>query len=381
MSKGKGARGNGTTRQRADGTWECRCYINGKRRSFYGKKQKDAIKAMRAALIQADDGTYFEPSNLTLQLWLTTWLEEYVQQSVKPLTYSSYKSKINNHLIPALGSVKLQSLNPTQIQIFINDLSRVKKLQPKSVKDTFAVLHKALGQALKLQYIGVNPSDACTLPRIEKKEVKPLTEEDIQNFLTEIHDEPFKDLFTVALFTGMREGEICGLSWKDINFKNGTITVRQQLQRSKERGIGFYIAKTKNSRSRIITAAPFIMDTFKEIKAEQEKNKQLLEEAWNNEWNLVFVYGDGSIIPPQTVLKHYKRIAERIGRPDTVFHTLRHSYAVTALQLGDSLKTVQATLGHATASFTADVYGHVSEKMRQDSAARMQSYYENLKND
>ena len=380
MSK-RGAHGNGTTRQRADGTWESRCYINGKRKSFYGERQKDAIKAMRAAQIAADDGKYFEPVRLTLKTWLTTWLEEYVQQSVKPLTYSTYKSKINTHIIPALGPIKLQSLNPTQIQAFINDLSRVKKLQPKSVKDVFGILHKALEQALKLHYIGLNPCDACTLPRIEKKEVKPLTEEDIQNFIAELHDEPFKDLFTVTLFTGMREGEVCGLSWDDIDLKNGTITVRQQLQRGKEKGSGFYITKTKNSRSRTITAAPFIMDTFNEIKAEQKKNKQLLEEAWNNEWNLVFVYGDGSVIPPQTVLKHYKRIAERIGRPDTVFHTLRHSYAVTALQLGDSLKTVQATLGHATASFTADVYGHVSEKMRQDSAARMQSYYENLKND
>ena len=381
MSKSRGARGDGTTRQRADGTWESRCLINGKRKSFYGEKQKDAIKAMRTAQKAADEGTYFEPVRLTVKAWLTTWMEEYVQQSVKPLTYSTYKSKINTHIIPALGSIKLQSLNPTQIQSFINDLSRVEKLQPKSVKDVFGILHKALEQALKLRYIVINPCNACTLPRIEKREVKPLTDEDIQNFLAEIHDEQFKDLFTVTLFTGMREGEICGLSWNDINFKSGTITVRQQIQKGKEKGSKHYIAKTKNSRSRTITAAPFILDTLKEIRAAQEKNKQILGETWKNEWNLVFVHDDGSFIPPQTVLKHYKRIAEKIGRPDTVFHTLRHSYAVTALQIGDSLKTVQATLGHATASFTADVYGHVSEKMRQDSAAHMQTYYEKLKND
>ena len=123
------------------------------------------------------------------------------------------------------------------------------------------------------------------------------------------------------------------------------------------------------------------MQLLKEQKIEQQKDRLAAADMWNNEFNLVFTYPDGSYIPPQTVLKHYKRIAEKIGRPDTVFHTLRHSYAVTALQIGDSLKTVQATLGHVTASFTADVYGHVSEKMRQDSAAHMQTYYEKLKND
>lgn len=378
--KTRSAKGNGSVRQRDNGTWEARCVIDGKRRSFYGDKQSDVLKAMRAAQKAADDGTYFEPVKLTVEGWLDTWLAEYVQPSVKPLTYSTYQSRIATHITPALGKIKLQSLNSTQIQTFLNDLSRKKGLHPKTIKNVYGILHKALEQALKLRYIGLNPCDACVLPRIEKKEVKPLTETEIQAFLEAIQDgEAFRDLFTVALFTGMREGEICGLSWDAVNFADGTITVKQQLQKGKEKGSSFYIATTKNSKARTITAAPFVMDILKNVRHEQMQNHLNAGFAWQNEWNLVFTDQTGRFIVPQTVLKHFKKVAARIGRPDCVFHSLRHSYAVTALQEGDDLKTVQQNLGHATAAFTADVYGHVSEKMKQESAARMQSYFEKIK--
>jgi len=101
--------------------------------------------------------------------------------------------------------------------------------------------------------------------------------------------------------------------------------------------------------------------------------------AWQNTFNLVFTDKTGKFIVPQTALKRFKAITTKIGRPDARFHDLRHTYAVTALQEGDDVKTVQQNLGHATASFTLDVYGHVSEKMKKESAARMQSYFEKIK--
>lgn len=248
---------------------------------------------------------YFEPQRISLSKWLDLWLDEYVKSSAKPLTYSTYKSRLETHIKPALGRIKLTSLNATQIQAFYNDLLRVQELSPKTIKNIHGILHKALEQALKLRYIGLNPADACTLPRIEKKEIQPLTESEIAAFLDAIQEgEPLRDLFTVALFTGMREGEICGLSWDAVNFREGTITVKQQLCKEKEKGGQHYIATTKNDKARTLTAA---------------------------------------------------------------------------LQEGDDVKTVQQNLGHATASFTLDVYGHVSEKMKKESAARMQSYFEKIK--
>ena len=377
--KSRNAKGNGSIRQRENGTWEGRCSINGKRKSFYGERQSDVLKAMRAAQKAVDDGVFFEPTKVDLAGWLDHWLSEYVMPSAKPLTLATYKSRVETHIKPALGRVKLTQLNATQIQAFYNDLLRVHELSPKTIKNIHGILHKALDQAMKLRYIGLNAADACTLPRVEKKEIAPLTEDEISAFLAVIQEgEPLRDLFTVALFTGMREGEICGLPWDAVNFRDGTITVKQQLCREKEKGGQHYIAATKNDKARTLTAAPFVMDILLNVQRAQFSDRLALGLAWNNEFNLVFTDKSGKFIAPQTAFKHFKKIAAKIGRPDARFHDLRHTYAVTALQEGDDVKTVQQNLGHATASFTLDVYGHVSEKMKRESAARMQSYFEKI---
>ena len=377
--KTRNAKGNGSIRQRENGTWEGRCTINGKRKSFYGERQSDVLKAMRAAQKAVDDGVFFEPTKVDLAGWLDHWLSEYVMPSAKPLTLATYKSRVETHIKPALGRVKLTQLNATQIQAFYNDLLRVHELSPKTIKNIHGILHKALDQAMKLRYIGLNAADACTLPRVEKKEIAPLTEDEISAFLAVIQEgEPLRDLFTVALFTGMREGEICGLPWDAVNFRDGTITVKQQLCREKEKGGQHYIAATKNDKARTLTAAPFVMDILLNVQRAQFSDRLALGLAWNNEFNLVFTDKSGKFIAPQTAFKHFKKIAAKIGRPDARFHDLRHTYAVTALQEGDDVKTVQQNLGHATASFTLDVYGHVSEKMKRESAARMQSYFEKI---
>ena len=370
---------NGTVRQRPDGRWEARATIGGKRVSFYAERQGDALKAMRAAQKSADDGLYFEPSRVTLAAWLDTWLNEYAAPGLKPLSLSTYEARIRTHIKPAIGQIPLRDLNPTQIQTFYNAMTRKHSLSPKTVKCVHGILHKCLSQAVKLRYIGYNPCDMCELPRMERREIKPLTESELAAFLAELREgEPLAPLFITAVFTGMREGEICGLSWDCVDFREGTITVKQQLLKEHKKGGCHYIASTKSDKTRIITAAPYVMKTLRDVFAEQKRQHLLCGLAWENHWNLVFTRPDGSYIPPQTALKHFKAVAARIGRPDARFHDLRHTYAVTALQEGDSVKTVQENLGHATASFTLDVYGHVSEKMKAESAARMEKFIEKI---
>ncbi len=349
-------------------------------KSISGKTQKEVTQKLKEVLHQLDTGTYNTPSKMTVAAWLDIWLSEYVKQSCKPLTYDTYKSRVEIHIKPAFGNVALQALTTVQIQKFLNSCTTDKNLSPKSIKNIHGILHKALEQAVKLHYITYNQADACELPRQVKKEIKPLDENEIAKFLDAIaNGEEFKNLFTVALFTGMREGEICGLSWDAVNFKDGTITVKQQLQKGKEKGSQYYISTTKNDKARVITAAPYVMQILRETKSQQFTARLQLGATWNNEWNLVFTKNDGSFIPCQTVLKHFKKAAARIGCPDARFHDLRHTYAVTSLQEGDDIKTVQQNLGHATASFTLDVYGHVSEKMKKESAARMERFINKIR--
>lgn len=374
--KSRNAKGGGSVRQRDNGTWEARCTINGKSKSFYGKRQSDVLKAMRAALAASDEGVYFEPKKITLSQWLDIWLNEYAQPSVKPLTYAAYRSKVETHIKPCLGNIKMALLNPTQVQTFYNDLLRKKKLSKKTIKDVHGILHKAIDQAVELNYIPSNATDPCKLSRPDNREILPFTETDIEAFLTAIEGHPFESLFTVTLFTGMREGEVCGLPWDAVNFKKGTITIKQQLSKINGEHV---IVSTKNDRIRVLTVAPFLMDILCEVRTKQLQNHLASGITWKNEHNLVFTNEEGHFVYPQTVYKHFKRIAGEIGRPDARFHDLRHTYAVTALQEGDDSKTVQQNLGHATAAFTLNVYGHVSEKMKQESANRMQKYYENIK--
>ena len=380
MPKKINAKNNGTVRQRPDGRWEARATIAGKRRSFYADRQSDALKAMRAAQKAADDGNYLEPTRITVSTWLDTWLYEYAANTCKPLTLSTYQSRIETHIRPALGKIKLTDLTAAHVQTFYNDLTRNKGLAPKTVNSVHGILHKALKQAVKLRYIGYNPADACDTPRLTQREIKPLSEAEITAFLTELQqsEEPLSRLFRVALFTGMREGEICGLSWDAVDFGTGTITVRQQLQKEKKKGGSFYIATTKNEKTRTITAAPFVMELLREEYAAQRKARLAAGLIWKNGWNLVFTNAIGEHIVPQTALKRFKAVCTRIGRPDARFHDMRHTFAVASLQEGDSVKTVQENLGHATASFTLDVYGHVSDKMKKDSANRMEKFIEKV---
>ena len=143
--------------------------------------------------------------------------------------------RVATHIIPALGKVKLSALNPTQVQSFYNDLHREKKLSPKSIKDVHGILHRAIEQAVELRYIPYNATNACKTPRVIKKEIQPFEDIDIEAFLTAIEGHRYQDIFTVTLFTGMREGEVCGLPWDAVDFRNGTITIKQQEKATRDR--------------------------------------------------------------------------------------------------------------------------------------------------
>lgn len=346
-------------------------------RSISGKTQKEVREKLQSLAVAVNAGTYTTPQKVTVGEWLDVWLEEYVKGSVKPLTFSAYEKNCRNHLKPCLGAVRLQALSAHEIQAFIN----IKRdtLSPKTVKLLHGVLHKAIQKAVELRYIPYNPADACTLPKAQRREIKPLSQAEMAALMQAMKGEPYRNVYLLAMFTGMREGEVLGLPWDAVDFATGTLTVKQQLQRSRTKGEGQYIAKTpKNGKVRVLTPAAFVLDVLLEEKRRQTENRLKAGRVWENGENLVFTDARGRPLAINAVYKHYKRLAVSIGRPDSRFHDLRHTYAVTALQEGDDIKTVQEALGHATASFTLDVYGHVSEKMKQASRQRMDAFIERL---
>ena len=176
----------------------------------------------------------------------------------------------------------------------------------------------------------------------------------------------------------MRESEALGLTWDAIDFDAGTILVNKQLLKEKTKGGQYYLATLKNDKARRIKPAQSVMQTLKDHRQVQLEQRFKAGQAWDNKSNLVFTTELGGHLAHCTVYKNFKKIAANIGIPDSRFHDLRHSYAVAALSSGNDIKTVQENLGHATAAFTLNVYAHVSEKMKQDSADRMEAYIKNV---
>ena len=395
-SNTRAAQGSGTIRKKTVTRkgqpytyWEARVTVGrdpgtGKQiqRSFSGKTQKEVREKMQAAAVAVNEGTYMEPSKMTLGQWLDVLAKDYLG-SVKPFTLRAYSDQIKNHLKPALGAVKLDALNTHTIQSFYNSLGVGQNgkpgLSPKTVKNIHGVLHKALQQAVAIGYIRFNPADSCTLPRTTKKELAPLDEEQSKAFLQAIQGQRYETLFTVTLFTGLREGEALGLTWDCVDFSKGTILVSKQLQREKKKNGAYIFAPLKNDKARTITPAPWVLQVLRTHRAKQAEQRLRAGPLWEDS-GFVFTNELGRHLAIHTVYKDFKKAVAAIGRPDARFHDLRHSYAVAAIRAGDDIKTVQGNLGHATAAFTLDVYGHVTDQMKQASAARMEGYIKEVLN-
>ncbi|MBQ3146835.1 MAG: site-specific integrase [Oscillospiraceae bacterium] len=380
----KAAAGTGTIRKKTQikhgkeyTWWEAR-YTTGYdpgtgkqiQKTITGKTQKEVSQKLKAATAAIDEGTYVAPCKMTVGQWMDTWREEYLG-SVKPLTLQTYSLQIDKHIKPGLGATKLDTLTPHLVQKFYNSL----QMSPKSVKNVHGVLHSALQQAVLNGLISVNPTNACKLPKVEKYEIQPLEPHQVAALLQEARKDSYANLFTVAVFTGMRQGELLGLSWDNVNFETGIITVKQQLQCKDG---NYFLQTPKNGKGRTILPAQVVMDTLKAEQAKQQKAQESSMGAWSNPHNFVFTDALGKHLVRRTVVKHFKAITERAGITAR-FHDLRHSFAVNSLMIGDDVKTVQANLGHATAAFTLDVYGHITQKMQEDSANRMQQFFESVR--
>ena len=365
-------------------------------RSFSGKTQKEVREKMQAALVELARHEYREPTKITVGEWLDIWEKDYLN-SVKPLTRLNYAQHIKNHIRPALGGKRLDELVGADIQRFYNQLIKTGRKMPKhtksgnsakkdgknvcvsaslsakTVKNIHGVLHRALQQAVKLGYIRTNPADTCDLAKTEKREITPLDADATAKFMDAIRGHTFETLYLTMLFTGMRRGEACGLLWDCVDLDKGTITINKQLQNIPgERGC-YRLVSTKNGKGRTLKVASFVVNLLLQHMEAQEKAKLNAGPLWHDE-GYVFCNDIGEHLSPHTVYHNFKRIVASIGMPNARLHDLRHSYAVASLQAGDDVKTVQSNLGHHTASFTLDVYGHVTEQMKQASAARLDEY-------
>lgn len=382
----KGAKGGGNIRKKTVTRggkeyiyWEARITTGrdpgtGKQvqRSFTGKTQKEVREKLQAAAVAVNDGTYTDPSRLTVAQWMDLWTRDYLV-SVKPNTARAYRCHTKNHIKPGLGAVRLTELHPHTVQNFINSLDG---LAPASARMVYRVLHAAMEKAVELDYIPRNPAAKCVLPKMERREIHPLADEQSAALIRAAAGTRIEHLVTLALFTGFRLSELLGLTWAAVDFDRGTITIDKQLSASFSRGPMF--TTPKSGKPRTVTPAASAFQVLRKQKTKQAEQQLKAGPFWSNPYGLVFPAEDGGPLFQQSVERDFSAIRATAGLDGIRFHDLRHTFAVNSIRAGDDVKTIQENLGHATAAFTLDVYGHVTEAMKRNSSARMESFIKDV---
>lgn len=338
-------------------------------RSITGKTQKEVTQRLRAVTVTLDSGTYTEPSRWTVGQWLDIWAKTYLAGR-KPATVNIYRGNIKNHIKPALGAVKLKALRPHMVQGFINGLDG---LSPATVRLAYKILHAAVKKAVELGYLPKDFAAGVELPKLEQKEIFPLDDTQVKALLETVKGGYLEPFITVALFTGLRLSELLGLTWEAVDFSAGSLTVCRQLARPEFRSGGLFLSP-KNGKPRTLSPAPAVMAALKKQHTRQLEQCMKAGPQWSSPHGLVFTDDLGGHIDQWRIEKAFVGLCDKAGLQGHRFHDLRHTYAVNAIRAGDDIKTIQGNLGHASAAFTLDRYGHFTDRMKQDSAARMENF-------
>lgn len=360
---------------------------NGKQkfRYFTGKTKQDVLDKIQTYKEQTKKGVNVDFTRITVGEWLDYWYENYSIGNTKTPTRVGDESIVKKHLKPNIGHIKLQEFKGIQAQIVYKQMQidgRLDKkggLNAKTIKNIHLVLHRAMEQAVRNDLIIKNPLKGVILPRREKKEIEILSvEEQRQLELACTPDNSWNMAIILDLYSGMRLGELLGLTWKDVNFEKNTISINKQLNRLRDYDENARLktklglrneTKTKTSE-RIIAIAPVIMEKLKRHKLEQDK----LRLRWSHEYKpygMVFCMDDGNYVDPRTFRDQYHRILKKSNIGHKTFHALRHTFATRALETNAHVKVVSEILGHASIQITLDAYSHVSPSLQQDAMQKL----------
>lgn len=361
---GRRARGEGSVYpRRSDGLWVGALSMpDGTRKVFYGKKQLEVLEKLAQAKSDLRRGQLAVGSNTTVQEYLEDWLENIHKPTIRLSTYLDYRKVLKNYLVPGLGKVKLHKLAPQQVQVFytrkINE-----GLAPKTVRNMHGVLHKALDIAVKWGILPRNVCDAVTPPRVPRKEQTVLTKDQAHTLLEELKAHRLEALLTLAITSGMREGELLTLRWQDINLEDCSLQVKRAVSYLK--GYGYVESEPKTTKGRRSIKLPiFVVDILIRHKIQQEAQRREVGSAWI-EKDLVFTNAQGYFYSASTLRKVFRRFLVSIGLPHMRFHDLRHSAATILLAMNVHPKVVQEILGHSQIAVTLDVYSHALPSMQE----------------
>lgn len=359
--------GEGTVCRRPDGRWEARITLrDGRRRSLYGRtraavadKLDVARRARRAGLGVVDD-------RMQLGTYLEQWLES-VRGPVREKSWIRYEQIVRLQVRPAIGRITLARLQPHHIeQLYANALAG--GLSARSVRCVHAVLRHALGVAEQRGLMVRNVAKLVKPPRLAQFDGVTLSEPEVRTLLGAIADHRLEALYVLAVTTGMRQGELLGLRWREVDLDSSALRVRRTLQRV---GGEFRLEEPKTARSRRqIQLTRVAIAALRRRRTRQLEERVAVGKAWR-EGDLVFSDQAGGPLVASSVTKAFQRILSAAGLPRVRFHDLRHTAATLALGRGVHPKIVSEMLGHSSIAVTLDLYSHVTPMMQSEAAAVM----------
>ena len=391
----KKANGEGSISKRKDGRYMGRYTVNGKRKAVYGATHEEVRQKLSEKLNQIAKGIYIAPRKDTVASWLREWLVTYAFHSVSQPTYISYEGYVRNHLIPELGDVKLTALTLEQLQRFFNKkhagTKEKKKLDPKTLKNIYNMLNEAFEQAIINERLYRNPLHGVKLPQKKKEEITILEPEEQTALQSAAEDSPEIQAFGIifTLSTGVRLGELIGLRWSDLNYRNHTVRIARtvgRLQKVDEDGnvvqkaegvktTEIVVRSPKSDSSR--RTIPLFDELWNGLMAYQKKQQELMD-AFGTDYDdqgYIFCNSMGNVYDPRVYQDLFKRTLKAADLKKINFHALRHTFATRALEAGMDVKVLSSILGHAQASTTLNMYGHALPNHKKASMDKMSGYY------
>ena len=374
MANKRRPQGDGTIRKRSDGRWEARIIIGHKNdgspmyKSAFAKTQKSALKQLHQLLDLYRDVDLTEECRMTLGEWMDKWLEEYMIFTLRESTINGYRNMIEHQIKRFIGDKQLAYLTTADLQKFYNKIKKDgraiehpihgKELSNSMVRKVHMILHQALNLAVRERLIVRNPTIGTTIPKKSYTEKQVLCDSQLDKFMDAIKREKYwYDFFYVEIMTGLRRGEICGIKWSDINFTEGTLSIRRSV--TTKVGGGLMIGETKtNAGERKIILPPSVLTLLREKQSDAIC-----------EWVFPHYMNPSDPLHPDAAYRKLKTLLKSVELPLIRFHDLRHTFATHAMQGGVDAKTLAGILGHTDASFTLDTYTHVTSDMQRNASA------------
>ena len=387
--------GDGTIRKRSDGRWEARIIIGHKNdgspmyKSAFAKTQKSALKQLHQLIDLYRDVDLTEDSRMTLGEWLDKWLDEYMIFTIRESTLDSYRAMVKNQVKPFIGSKQISSLTTADMQKFYNKIKKEgrvrehpihgKSLADSMVRGVHMMLHEALDAAVKERLLAKNPTNGTTVPKCNYPEKQILGDNQLETFLEAIKGhEYWCDFFYVEVMTGLRRGEICGLSWGDVDFDRRVADIRHSYD---------YMGNLKATKTKAGTRVlPLSDKTIQVLKAHKET--QFKRYARTNQWRKpeegyieqtddspVISDNSGTRVLPTSLSRWWTEDRAKYGLDGWCLHEFRHTYLTLLAINGVHPKVMQELAGHYSSQISMDIYTHVNMDSKREAVAAVASVF------